>query len=102
MMLRRQVVEVLSNREDKEYTLKLTCGHVVQRRDAGRKKPPVSTYCDACLMVLDRLDRAAGQGPVSVQELKSTQTVLRYLEKEGFVESVQPVSSHAVYWRRMS
>ena len=97
MMLRRQVVEVVSN-VGLKYALKLECGHVVTRRDSGRRYPPKSTYCDECVMVVERLERA--EGLISTQDARATRTTLRFLEDEGLVEGRRPVSSQTVYWKR--
>ena len=99
-MMRRKVTEVLETfRQGREFVLRLACGHEVKRRDNGNRKAPKSTYCDACQMVLDRLDQVEG-GIASVRQLKSTQAILRFLEKEGYVEGVQPIASQAVYWKK--
>ena len=52
-MRRRKVEEVLENRDNREYKLRLVCDHVVVRRGSGGRKAPASTSFDACQMVLD-------------------------------------------------
>ncbi len=98
MMLRRSMTEIVHNRENKEYTLRLECGHDVKRRDSGQRRPPKSTYCDECVIVLERLERA--EGWATAKQVKSSIPVLRYLEREGLVECSQGYHEQTKYWKR--
>ena len=98
-MLRRKVTEVVTKGRAKHYTLKLECGHTVTRRDSGRRKPPQSTYCDDCVMILERIELAGDL--VSAKEVKSTKATLRFLESEGYVESRRSIGTQTVYWKRV-
>lgn len=97
MVLRRRVVEVLSV-SGLRYALKLECGHVAKRRDSGRRQAPGKTYCDECVMVLERMDHVGDL--VTSREVKSTKAVLRFLEAEGHVEGCREGGTSTVYWRR--
>lgn len=97
-MIRRKVQEISANRGNKEYTLVLECGHKVKRRDSGKKKPPLSTYCDPCQMILDRLDLIGDLA--SAKQLKSSIEILKFLEREGLVEAVRAHYSQTIYWKR--
>lgn len=97
-MLRRKVVKVVANEGSKRYALELECGHIARRRDSGTKKPPKSTYCDDCVIVLERLERA--DGLVSAKDIKSSKAALRFLEAEGLVESRRSIGAKTVYWKR--
>ena len=97
-MKNRRVVEVLFNRENKEYSLKLECGHTVSRRDTGKRAPPQSTYCDECKIVIDRLNLA--EDWVTAREIKSSIPTLKFLEQEGYVEEAKAHHSQTIYWKK--
>lgn len=96
-MLKRKISEVIDNRDNKVYKLRLECGHTVKRRDSGRKKPPGFTYCDECQIVLDRLSMA--DDLVSARQIRTNLAVLKFLENEGHVVGTRPHYSQAVYWK---
>ena len=99
MTLRRKVTHAEQSTEAAtrwRYTLE--CGHQVTRR-GNSKRPHQTTYCDACQLILDRMEQS--ESPVHTsKDLRATKVIMKFLEQEGHVEAVRPVYSQATYWKR--
>lgn len=78
------------------WELQLECGHVVLRREKGRGAPR-RVDCEQCQMILDRLGLAGDW--VMSRQVRATHVALRFLEKEGLVESSRGPHSDTFYWR---
>jgi len=83
------------------YVLTLECGHTVTRKKK-KSGPPKKTECEQCEILMDKLRSVRSEsdgGWKSSRDLKIAREILRFLEKEGLVESSVVPRGSAIYWR---